>query len=128
MGLVDLLLAFPPLILAVAIAGILSPNLMHVMIAVAAIRWASAARLIRGMVLTVRERGFVEAARALGASDTRIVMGHIVSNILGPVVVLTTLDMGWIIRGIAGLNFLGLGVQPPTPEWGAMLNDGRPFL
>jgi peptide/nickel transport system permease protein len=128
MGLVDLLLAFPPLILAVAIAGTLSPNLMYVMIAVAAIRWASYARLIRGMVLTARERAFVEAARAPGASDTRIVAYHIVRNILGPVIVLATLDMGWIILGISGLNFLGLGVQPPTPEWGAMLNDGRPFL
>jgi len=128
MGLVDLLLAFPALILAVAIAGILGPSLMNVMIAMAAVWWAGYARLIRGMVLSVRQREFVEAARALGASDKRIMVSHILRNILGPVAVLATLDMRWIILGISGLNFLGLGAQPPTPEWGAMLNDGRPFL
>lgn len=128
MGLVDLLLAFPALILAVAIAGILGPSLMNVMIAMAAVWWAGYARLIRGMVLSVRQREFVEAARALGASDKRIMVAHILRNILGPVAVLATLDMRWIILGISGLNFLGLGAQPPTPEWGAMLNDGRPFL
>jgi peptide/nickel transport system permease protein len=128
MGLVDLLLAFPPLILAVAVAGILGPSLMNVMIAMAAVWWTGYARLIRGMVLSVRQRDFVETARALGASDKRVMFSHILRNILGPVVVLTTLDMRWIILGISGLNFLGLGAQPPTPEWGAMLNDGRPFL
>ena len=116
------------MILAVAIAGILGPSLMNVMIAMAAVWWASYARLIRGMVLSVRQREFVEAARAIGASDIRIMGFHVLRNILGPVVVLATLDMGWIILGISGLNFLGLGAQPPTPEWGAMLNDGRPFL
>jgi len=128
MGLVDLLLAFPGLILAVAIAGTLGPSLMNVMIAMAAVWWAGYARLVRGMVLAIRNREFVEAARAIGASDGRIMVSHIWRNILGPVVVLATLDMGWIILGISGLNFLGLGAQPPTPEWGAMLNDGRPFL
>jgi len=98
------------------------------MIAMAAVWWAGYARLVRGMVLSVRQREFVEAARALGASDRRIMSHHILRNILGPIVVLATLDMGWIILGISGLNFLGLGAQPPTPEWGAMLNDGRPFL
>ena len=128
MGLVDLLLAFPGLILAVAIAGILGPSLMNVMIAMAAVWWAGYARLVRGMVLSIRNREFVEAARALGANDRRIMVFHIWKNILGPVVVLASLDMGSIILGISGLSFLGLGAQPPTPEWGAMLNDGRPFL
>jgi len=128
MGLVDLLLAFPGLILAVAIAGTLGPSLMNVMIAMAAVWWAGYARLIRGMVLSLRQREFVEAARAIGASDRRIMIVHILRNILGPVVVLATLDMGWIILAISGLNYLGLGAQPPTPEWGAMLNDGRPLL
>jgi len=128
MGLVDLLLAFPGLILAVAIAGTLGPSLINVMIAMAAVWWAGYARLIRGMVLSLRQREFVEAARAIGASDRRIMITHISRNILGPVVVLATLDMGWIILGISGLNYLGLGAQPPTPEWGAMLNDGRPLL
>jgi peptide/nickel transport system permease protein len=128
MGLVDLLLAFPGLILAVAIAGTLGPSLINVMIAMAAVWWAGYARLIRGMVLLLRRREFVEAARALGAGDGRIMMVHIARNTLGPVIVLASLDMGWIILGISGLNFLGLGAQPPTPEWGAMLNDGRPLL
>ena len=128
MGLVDLLLAFPGLILAVAIAGTLGPSLINVMMALAAMWWAGYARLIRGMVLSVRQREFVEAAKAIGASDRRIIIDHIARNILGPFVVLATLDMGSIILGISGLNFLGLGAQPPTPEWGAMLNDARPFL
>ena len=128
MGLVDLLLAFPGLILAVAIAGTLGPSLINVMIAMAAVWWAGYARLIRGMVLSLRQREFVEAARAIGASDRRIMIVHVLRNILGPVIVLATLDMGWIILGISGLNYLGLGAQPPTPEWGAMLNDGRPLL
>ena len=128
MGLVDLLLAFPSLILGIAVAGILGPSLMNVMIAVASVWWAGYARVIRGMVLSARSREYVEAARAIGASDLRIMVHHIARNILGPFVVLATLDMGWIILGIAGLNFLGLGAQPPTPEWGAMLNDSRPYL
>jgi len=128
MSVVDLVLAFPGLILAVAIAGTLGPSLINVMIAMAAVWWAGYARLVRGMVLSIRNREFVEAARAVGASDRRIMVSHIWRNILGPVVVLATLDMGWIILGISGLSFLGLGAQPPTPEWGAMLNDGRPFL
>jgi len=128
MSLVDLLLAFPALILAVAIVGTLGPSLTHAMLALAAVWWAGYARLIRGMVLAVRQREFIEAARALGASDTRIMLHHILHNTLGPLMVLATLDMGWIILGIAGLNFLGLGTQPPTPEWGVMLSDGRPFM
>jgi len=128
MSLVDLLLAFPALILAVAIVGTLGPSLTHAMLALAAVWWAGYARLIRGMVLAVRQREFIEAARALGASDTRIMLHHILRNTLGPLLVLATLEMGWIILGISGLNFLGLGTQPPTPEWGAMLSDGRPFM
>ena len=128
MALADLLLAFPALVLALAIAGTLGPSLLNVMMAVALVWWAGYARLIRGMVLSVRQREFVEAARAVGAGDWRIMVHHVLRNILGPMVVLVTLDMGLIILGLSGLSFLGLGSQPPTPEWGAMLNDGRPFL
>jgi peptide/nickel transport system permease protein len=128
MGLVDLLLAFPGLVLAVAIAGTLGPGLLNLLVAMAAVWWAGYARLIRGMVLAARQREYVEAARAAGASHRRIMALHIWPNILGPVVVLVTLDLGWIVLGISGLSFLGLGAQPPTPEWGAMLNDARPFL
>lgn len=128
MMVVDLLLAFPSLILGVAVAGILGPSLINVMIAVSVVWWAGHARVIRGMVLSARNREYVEAARAIGASDGRIVVYHISRNIVGPFVVLITLDMGWIILGIAGLSFLGLGAQPPTPEWGAMLNDSRSYM
>ena len=128
MMVVDLLLAFPSLILGVAVAGILGPSLVNVMIGVSVVWWASHARVIRGMVLSARQREYVEAARAIGASDDRIVVHHIARNILGPFIGLATLDMGWLILGIAGLNFLGLDAQPPTPEWGAMLNDSRSYL
>ena len=128
MMVVDLLLAFPALILGVAVAGILGPSLVNVMIAVSVVWWASHARVIRGMVLSAREREYVLAATAIGASDRRIVVFHISRNIIGPFVVLASLDMGWIILGIAGLSFLGLGAQPPTPEWGAMLNDSRSYM
>jgi len=128
MMVVDLLLSFPSLILGVAVAGILGPSLINVMIAVSVVWWASHARVIRGMVLSARQREYVEAARAIGSSDGRIMVNHIARNIMGPFVVLATLDMGWIILGIAGLSFLGLGAQPPTPEWGAMLNDSRSYM
>ena len=125
---VDLLLAFPSLILGVAVAGILGPSLINLMLAVSIVWWAGHARVIRGMVLSARQREYVEAARSVGATDPRIVAYHIARNIAGPFVVLATLDMGWIILGIAGLSFLGLGAQPPTPEWGAMLNDSRTYM
>ena len=128
MTVVDLLLAFPSLILGIAVAGILGPSLINVMIAVSVVWWASHARVIRGMVLSARRRDYVEAARSIGASDGRIIAFHIARNIMGPFLVLATLDMGWIILGIAGLSFLGLGAQPPTPEWGAMLNDSRSYM
>ena len=125
---VDLLLSFPSLILGVAVAGILGPSLINVMIAVSIVWWASHARVIRGMVLSARHREYAVAAKAIGATDGRIMVYHIARNIMGPFVVLATLDMGWIILGIAGLSFLGLGAQPPTPEWGAMLNDSRSYM
>jgi len=128
MRIVDVLLAFPSLILALAIAGMLGPGLVHVMIGMAAVWWVGYARIVRGLVLSVRERQFVEAAQAVGASHARIIWRHALPNVMAPVIVLVTLDMGGLILAISGLNFLGLGVQPPWPEWGAMLNEGRPFL
>ncbi|MCH8898416.1 MAG: ABC transporter permease subunit [Chloroflexi bacterium] len=128
MGLVDLLLAFPGLILALAIIGILGPSMVNVIISLALVSWAGYARLVRGLVLEIRERPFVEAAVAAGASGNRIVIRHILPNIISPVIVLVSLEMGTLILAIAGLNFLGLGVQPPTAEWGAMLNQGRAFF
>ena len=128
MGVVDLLLAFPSLILALAVAGALGPGLFNVLLAAGAVWWVGHARIIRGVTMGARQMEYVTAARAAGAGSRRIILRHIAPNILGPIIVIASLDVGWIILGIAGLNFLGLGAQPPTPEWGAMLNDARPHL
>ena len=128
MGVVDLLLAFPSLILALAVAGALGPGLFNVLLAAGAVWWVGHARIIRGITLGARNMEYVTAARAVGAGNLRIFLRHIGPNILGPIIVMASLDVGWIILGIAGLSFLGLGAQPPMPEWGAMLNDARPFL
>ncbi len=128
MRIVDVLLAFPALIPAIAIVGMLGPGLGHVVIATVAVWWAGYARLVRGLVLVVRERPYVEAARALGAGDTAIIGRQILPNVIAPVVVLASVDMGSLVLAMASLSFLGLGAQPPTPEWGAMLNDGRGYL
>ncbi len=128
MRLVDILLAFPGLILALVIVGLLGPSLTNLIIALVAVGWVRYARIVRGSILSVKEKRFVEAARAIGCSDIRIATRHILPNVLSPVIVLATLNMGSIILSIAGLSFLGLGVQPPTPEWGAMLNEGKPFM
>jgi len=128
MRLVDTLLAFPGIVLALVIAGILGPSLVNVMLALAVVGWASYARLVRSKVLSLREREFVTAARLLGRSRTHVVTRHLIPNVIAPVVVLATLDIGGVILGTAGLSFLGLGAQPPTPEWGTMLASGRNYL
>lgn len=125
---IDILLAFPGLLLALALTGVLGPNLRNLMLAVIVVSWAGYARVVRGAVLAERERSYVEAARATGASSGRIIVRHLLPNIVAPIVVLTTLDMAAILLGISALSFLGLGVQPPTAEWGAMLAEARPYL
>lgn len=128
MRVVDVLLALPSLVLALAIAGMLGPGITSVMIGLVSVWWVTYARVVRGMVLTLRERHFIESARGLGARDRRIILRHVLPNVLPSVVILATLELGELILAVSGLSFLGLGAQPPTPEWGAMLNDGRPFL
>ena len=128
MRLTDLVLAFPALLLAVAVAGTLGQSLAHVVAALAAVAWAGFARTVRGLVLAARQQEHVVAATALGASRRRIIARHILPNVVGPVLVLASLELGTIILSIAGLNFLGLGVQPPTAEWGAMLRAAQPHL
>ena len=128
MRLVDTVLSVPSLLLGLAIVGTLGPGVRSLMIGVASIWWVGHARIIRGLVLAHRERGFVEAARALGARDSRIVTRHVLPGILPAVVVLATLEVGELVLAISGFSFLGLGAQPPTPEWGAMLNDARNFF
>lgn len=128
MRIVDTILAFPLLILALAIAGFLGAGLVNVMLALAAVWWVSYARLVRGLTLAAKEKDFVMAARAAGTKTIPILYQHILPHVLGTVIVLATLDMGKLIMAVAGLSFLGLGAQPPTPEWGSMLNDGRPYF
>ncbi|MCL0105893.1 nickel ABC transporter permease subunit NikC [Thermodesulfovibrionales bacterium] len=128
MRIVDILLAFPGIILALVVAGILGPSLFNVMLALAVVGWTSYARVVRGAVLSVKEKEFVEAARALGAGEARIMFRHILPNVMAPVIVMATLGMAHVILAAAALGFLGLGAQPPTPEWGSMLNDGRAFM
>lgn len=124
----DIFLAFPSLILALALVGVLGPGLPNVVLALALSQWAWYARMIRGMVLSLKERNYVLAAKVAGTRPATIITRHILPNILPQIAVLATLDVGWVILHIAGMSFLGLGIQPPTPEWGAMINDGRQFL
>ena len=128
MRLIDVLLAFPPIILAVSIVGLLGPGLINLLIAMSLIWWVGISRIIRGLVLSIREREFVDAVRALGAKDNRIIFRHILPNILSPIIVLLSLEMGSIILSISGLSFIGLGATPPTPEWGAMLSEGYLYM
>ena len=128
MRVVDVLLAFPSLVLALAIVGTLGPSLQNVMIGMIAIWWVDYARVMRGLTLGVREREYVAAAQCAGASSPQIILRHVLPNVVPSVLVLATLELGGLILAISGLSFLGLGAQPPTPEWGTMLNDGRPFF
>jgi peptide/nickel transport system permease protein len=124
----DLFLAFPALILAAAIAATLGPSLTHTMLALSTVFWPWYARLVRGQVLSLREREFVLAARVAGASTSRIVFKHLLRNVFPLVIVQASLDVGYAILFTSSLSFLGLGAQPPTPEWGAMMTDARSFL
>ena len=128
MRIVDVLLAFPSLVLALAIVGTLGPSLRNVMIGMVAVWWVDYARVIRGLTLGMREREFVASAHCAGCSPARIVLRHVLPNVVPSVIVLATLEFGALMLAISGLSFLGLGAQPPTPEWGTMLNNGRPFF
>ena len=126
--LIDVLLAFPGLLLAIAMVAVLGPSLTNVVLALSLIGWVGYARLVRGQVLRARELEFVQAARALGATTSRILTRHVIPTALPAVTVQATLGMGGAILAEAALSFLGLGVQPPTPSWGTMLNYGRGHL
>jgi len=128
MRLMDVLLAFPSLLLALAVVGALGPGLVNAVLAVAIVGIPQYARIVRSVVLSAREEDFVQAARALGAGDTRLLFRHILPTAVGPLAVQATLGIGFAILSMAGLSFLGLGVQPPTPDWGEMLARGRRYL
>ncbi len=128
MRLADILLAFPGILLAIAVTSVLGPSLRNVLIALSALGWVGYARLIRAQILKVRELEFVQSARAVGSPPVRLLLVHILPNALSPVIVEATFGIARAIVAEAGLSFLGLGVQPPVPSWGAMINEGRHFL
>ncbi|MFJ7929167.1 nickel transporter permease [Peribacillus sp. NPDC096448] len=128
MRIVDVLLAFPGILLALAIISALGPSLINVMVAVGVFSIPMFARIVRGSTLSVRKLEYIDAIRALGATDFTIICKHIFPNILSPVIVQATLRLATAILSAAGLSFLGLGAQPPSPEWGAMLSSGRDYL
>jgi peptide/nickel transport system permease protein len=125
MRVTDLFLSFPPLLLAMAIAAALGKGVGNTILAMVVVWWPKYARLARSLVLVERSVEYVEAAHALGHGPVRTLLRHIVPNVVGPIVVLLTLDVGNSMITFAGLSFLGLGVVPPTPEWGAMVSDGQ---
>jgi ABC-type dipeptide/oligopeptide/nickel transport system permease subunit len=125
MRLADVTLAFPTLLLLIAMAAALQPSLIVVFFTIGVVGWAAMARLVRGQVLVVRQLEYVHASKALGARDTRIVLQHVLPNVVAPILIAGTLGVAAAIMAEASLSFLGLGVQPPTPSWGAMIADGR---
>jgi peptide/nickel transport system permease protein len=125
---VDIVMAFPGFLLALALAAILGPGLPDLVIALTVMGWTGYARLVRGEVLSLRERDYIEAARALGARPSRLLLRHLMPGLAGPLIVQATFGIGGIIIAEAALSFLGLGARPPTPSWGNMLDAGRAFI
>jgi peptide/nickel transport system permease protein len=128
MRLVDGLLALPEFILAIAIAGFLGPSLINLMISIVFVKWIGYTRIVRGIIILERNKDYVSAAKVSGSSNCKIIRRHLLPQIISPVLVLAALDIGKVILIISSLSYLGLGAQPPAPEWGAMLNDGRPYF
>jgi len=128
MRLADVTLAFPTLLLLIAMVAALQPSLTVVFVTIGVVGWAGMARLVRGQVLVVRELEYVQAVRALGGRDFRIVVRHVLPAVIAPVVIAATLGIAGAIMAESSLSFLGLGVQPPTPSWGAMISDGRDLM
>jgi len=128
MRVVDILFGFPFFILALVLMAILGPSLTNAMLALILVGWIQYARVARSKVLSIKEEDYTEASRAIGASSLRIMLRHILPNSLAPIIVQATLGVGGAILTVASLSFLGMGAQPPTPEWGAMLSEGKQYL
>ena len=128
MRIMDIFLAVPSILLAIAIVSALGPSILNLMLAISISSVPSYARIVRASVLSIRDQEFIEAAKAIGASNTRIIFRHIIPNSLAPVIVQATLGVAGAILSTAGLSFIGLGIQPPAPEWGSMLSGGRQYL
>jgi peptide/nickel transport system permease protein len=124
MRVVDLFFAFPSIILAMAVSAALGPSLLNAIFAIVAVSWPSYARVMRSLVLTLRSSNYLAAARLLGISSTRALVREVLPNVAGPILVLSTLELGSAVLLLSGLSYLGLGAVPPTPEWGAMVSDG----
>lgn len=128
MRIVDTFLAFPGLLLALGISGLFGAGFTNMVLALIIVEWTSYARLARSSAIDIKEHDYVTASRGLGAKDSHIIIHHIIPNIISPLIVMATIGMGYAILASAGLSFLGFGVQPPTPEWGSMLTDGRIYI
>lgn len=128
MRIVDAFLAFPGTLLALGIAGLFGAGFINLIIALIIVDWTPYARVVRSSVISVRSREFVKASIGLGMGDTYVILRHVLPNTLSPLIVMATTGLGYVILAAAGLSFLGFGVQPPTPEWGYMLNDGKMFI
>lgn len=124
----DIFLAFPGMVFAIAVAGVLGGGIVNAVISLALISWPKFSRLSRGLVLTLKNNTYIQAAKLSGCSNLKIILKHILPNILGPVIVTATLDIGVMMMELAGLSFLGLGAMPPTPEWGSMMSNGRSMI
>jgi peptide/nickel transport system permease protein len=128
MRLTDIFLAFPAIILAMAIAAALGPSLRNTVIALTAVYWPWYARLVRGQILQIKQMDYIEAGRALGVGTPRLVMRHILPNSLAPIIIQGTIDIGFAVLATSSLSFIGLGAQPPTPEWGTMITNARTYF
>lgn len=128
MRIVDVLLAFPSILLAIALVAVLGASLFNIMLAIGIVNWVGYARVVRGEFLSLKNKEFVSAARAMGANTFRIIFKHMLPNCIAPIIVMATLGMAGAIITESSLSFLGLGVQPPTPSWGEMLNTGRQII
>ena len=128
MRIADMMLAFPGIVLAIAIAGMMGGNILNTILALAVVSWTKYARLARSLTLKLRERDFIAAAVTNGTRMRQIILRHIFPNILPTIVVTAAMDIGTMMMELAGLSFLGFGAQPPTPEWGLMLNEGRQYI
>jgi len=124
----DVFIAFPGLVLALAIAAALGPNLTNAMIAISAVWWPSYARLVRGQVLQIKQNAYIDATISLGSSNARVIFSHVLPNILTPLLIQITSDIGPALVTTSSLSFIGMGAQPPTPEWGSMVSQGRKYI
>ena len=128
MRIVDVFLSFPSFLFTLAFAGIFGGGIRNLIIALSIFGWMQYARIVRGEVLNIKHKDFIRASKGMGAGNLYIILRHVIPNIIGPILVVATMSMESIILSAAGLSFLGIGIQPPTPEWGYMLSDGKAYI